>query len=93
MLVMYATNAKIKGWWNEVNLIIWGASSKLAGNDLQVQAAISEMISHGVHVEACKKCSDNFGVSETLVNLGIDVRYMGEPFTNYLKSGEKVLTI
>ncbi|MEI8115560.1 MAG: DsrE family protein [Bacteroidia bacterium] len=93
MLVMYATNSKIKGWWEEVNLIIWGASAKLVGSDTEVQNAISEMISHGIHIEACKKCSDNFGVTETLVNLGITVKYMGEPLTNYIKSGEKVLTV
>jgi len=37
MLTMYAINSKSKGWWKEVNVIIWGASAKLVGSDAQVQ--------------------------------------------------------
>jgi len=51
------------------------------------------MIHQGVHVEACKECSDRAGVTDALIKLGIDVRYMGEPFTTYIKAGEKILTI
>lgn len=93
MIVMYATNAKTQLWWAEVNVIIWGASAKLAGTDPQVQAEIMEMIHQGVHIEACKACSDNFGVTDNLAKLGVDVRYMGVPMTEYLKAGEKILTI
>jgi hypothetical protein len=51
------------------------------------------MLGQGVHVEACKDCCDKFGVTDTLTKLGVDVRYMGEPLTGYLKSGETILTI
>lgn len=93
MLSMYATNSKIQGWWDEVNVIIWGASTKLAGIDPLVQAEILEMIKSGVSLEACKDCADNFEVTKMLEKLGVTVRYMGEPLTRYLKNGEKVLTI
>ena len=93
MLVMYATNAKIEGWWQEVNLIIWGASAKLVAIDPQVQTEIAEMINHGITIEACRACSDNLGVSDELTKLGINVRYMGKALTEYLKSGEKLLTV
>ena len=93
MLIMYATNAKKRGWWQEVNLIIWGASAKLAGNDTQIQTEILEMINNGITIEACRDCAENFGVTEKLEKLGINVRYMGEPLTEYLKAGEKILTI
>jgi hypothetical protein len=46
----------------------------------------------GVVLEACKSCSDMYGVSENLEKLGIDVKYMGQPLTNYLKQGVTVLT-
>ena len=36
MLSMYAINAKKRGLWKEINVIIWGASSKLAGTDTEV---------------------------------------------------------
>jgi hypothetical protein len=93
MLSMYAINSKKRDWWKNVNVIIWGASAKLAGNDSQVQGEILEMINSGVTVEACKNCADNFGVSEKLERLGVIVRYMGLPLTEYLKNGDKILTI
>jgi hypothetical protein len=93
MLAMYAINSKINNWWQNVNVIIWGASAKLVASDTQVQTEIIEMINQGVQIEACKACSDNFGVTDKLTKLGINVRYMGEPLTDYIKSGEKILTI
>jgi len=93
MLAMYAINSKINNWWQNVNVIIWGASAKLIASDTQVQTEIIEMINQGVQIEACKACSDNFGVTDKLTKLGINVRYMGEPLTDYIKSGEKILTV
>jgi hypothetical protein len=93
MLSMYAINSKKRDWWKNVNVIIWGASAKLTGTDSQVQSEILEMINSGVTIEACKDCSDNFGVTEKLEKLGVVVRYMGIPFTEYLKNGERLLSI
>ena len=33
MVFMYSLNAKLKGWWDEVTLLVWGASTKLLGTD------------------------------------------------------------
>lgn len=93
MLSMYVINSKRLNWWQHVNVIIWGASAKLVGTDTQVQTEIKEMINQGVTIEACKDCCDNFGVTDSLTKLGIEVRYMGKPLTDYIKSGEKILTI
>ena len=93
MLTMYTINSKKYGWWQYVNVIIWGASAKLVGTDPQVQTEIKAMINQGVTIEACKDCCDNFGVTDQLTKLGINVRYMGQPLTDYIKKGEKILTI
>jgi len=93
MLSMYAINSKTHDWWKHVNVIIWGASAKLIGTDSQVQTEILKMINQGVSVEACKDCCDKFGVTDKLIELGINVRYMGEPLTNYIKNGEQILTL
>ena len=93
MLAMYSINSRKNDWWDNVNVIIWGASAKLAGNDPQVQTEILEMINAGVTMEACKDCADNYNVTERLEKLGINVRYMGFPLTEYLKNGEKLITI
>jgi len=93
MVFMYAFNAKKYNWWDEVTVVIWGASAKLAGSDELVQLKIKEMIEGGVQVEACKACADDLGVSEKLESLGVVVKYWGQPLTKILKSGAKLITI
>ena len=93
MLGMYAINAKAHGWWDEINIIIWGASARLVAEDVEIQALVSEMLKNQVSVEACKGCSDSFGVTQALKDLGVDVRYMGTALTEYLNSEDKLLTL
>jgi hypothetical protein len=92
MVFMYTLNAKLKGWWGNVIFVVWGPSAKLLSEDTELQEKIGHMEEAGIVLEACKKCSDLFGVSESLEKLHIDVKYMGEPLTAYLKEGMKVLT-
>ena len=51
------------------------------------------MIEAGVKVEACKACAEEYDAVGVLSDLGVNVRYMGVPLTNYIKSGEHVLSI
>jgi len=92
MISLYANNSFNKGLWKELNVIIWGGSAKLAGEDKEVQEEIKKMISNGIHVEACLYCADQFGTTETLKNLGVEMKYMLDPLTAYLKNDEKILT-
>jgi hypothetical protein len=89
---MYTHNAKRRGWFKNVTLIVWGPSAELATRDQSIQESIKAMKADGVVLEACKACSDSYGASEKLEELGVDVKYMGETLTNYLKEGSKVLT-
>ena len=93
MVFMYTLNAKKRGWWNEICLIVWGPSAKLLSEDTELQEYLSRIRAEGVRLEACKSCTDRYGVSEKLEKLGIDVRYMGIPFTEYLKEDYKMITI
>ncbi len=93
MIAMYSSNSIIRGWWEEVNVIIWGASAQLAAEDNDVQNEIKKMFDSGVTIEGCLACSEKFGVTQKLEGLGINMRYMGEPFTQYLQNNEKVITI
>ncbi|MGO1371963.1 MAG: DsrE family protein [Senegalia sp. (in: firmicutes)] len=92
MVFMYALNAKIHNWWKDLTLIIWGPSSKLLSEDEELQDYISKMKKEGIDIVACKACSNNYGVTEKLEDLDIDVKYMGEPLTNYLKEDYKTIT-
>ncbi|MDR1259713.1 MAG: DsrE family protein [Tannerellaceae bacterium] len=93
MLAIYVLNAKSRGWWKEINVIIWGASAKLVAADTQVQTEVLEMIHSGLTVEACRDCSDVCGVTDDLERLGVNVRFMGQSLTEYIKQGEAVLTV
>lgn len=92
MISMYSINSLKSGWWKEVNIIIWGGSSKLAGEDTDVQKEIKIMLGKGVTIEACKACADKYKASETLKELGVDVKYMSA-LTGYIKGDDKLLTI
>ena len=92
MVFMYAKNAKLKGWWKEVKLIVWGPSAMLLSSDNELQNYVKVLLESGVEVLACKACADSYGVSSSLESIEIKVLYMGEILTNSLKNNEKVLT-
>ena len=92
MVFMYAHNAKKQGWWKEVQLIIWGPSARLTATDKEVQDYLKRMQDAGVVVVACRACADQYGVSQALEGLGIEVKYMGQPLTEIFKRSEKLMT-
>lgn len=90
--LMYTHAAKRNGWFDEVVLIVWGSSSRLLAENEDLQEKVKAMIKDGVILEACISCSNMLGVTDELKALGIDVKGMGVPLSNYLKSGYHVLT-
>jgi len=62
MVFMYTRNAKLRGWWNEVKLIVWGPSAKLLSADQELQKQLEGLKQAGVQLVACKACADNYGV-------------------------------
>ena len=93
MVFMYVFNAKKQNWFENVTFIVWGPSSRLLSENKSLQEEIKKFIKEDIKVEACKACADEYGVSNKLEDLGIDVKYMGKPLSDYLKKGMKVLTI
>ncbi len=93
MVFMYAINAKKQGWFDEVDIIIWGPTAKLVAEDESVQDEIRKAQEAGVKVFACSSCASMYGVVEKLQALGLEVRGMGTPLTQILKSNEKLITI
>ena len=77
---------------DQVNVVIWGGSTRLAGTDEGVQKEIKKMLENGVTFEACKACADKMKISETLKDLGVDVKYMSA-LTGYIKGDDKLITV
>jgi hypothetical protein len=92
MIFVYIMNAKANGWWDEINLIIWGPSAKLVGENRLIRQEIDLLLQSGITIEACQACTDSYNVTEKLINMGISVRFMGKPFTGYLTSEDKLIT-
>jgi hypothetical protein len=90
--LMYTHAAKTAGWFSEVTLIIWGPSAKLTAENLKIQEKLKAMQDDGIEIRACIVCANAYGVSENLKKMDFDVRGMGKPLTDYLKSDAKVLT-
>jgi len=90
MISLYTCNAVSK--WDTIDVIIWGASTKLAGEDEDVQKGIIKMLDKGIVIEACKACTDKLKVSDKLKYLGVTVKYMSG-LTGYLKSDNRFITI
>lgn len=94
MVFMYTLNSKLRDWFKEVRLVVWGPSAQLLSRDEELKDHVRKMHEIGVIIEACKACSDSYKVSDQLEELGINVKYIGVDFTNYLKEdGYTLLTV
>ncbi|WP_291855148.1 DsrE family protein [Marinilabilia sp.] len=92
VVLMYTQGAKMKGWFEDVVLIVWGPSTKLLAEDSELQEKVSGLMKAGVKVKACSVCAGEYGVAADLENIGLEVIPMGEPLTSYLKDDWKVLS-
>ncbi|WP_372649971.1 DsrE family protein [Draconibacterium sp.] len=92
MVLMYTFNSKRFDWWKDITLVVWGPSQKVLVENNDIQEYVKKIMDQGTAVKACKGCSDMYGVSEKLEELGVEVKYMGE-ITDYMKEGRHVLTL
>lgn len=93
MVFMYARNSMLKGWWDGVTLIIWGATAKLSAGDKDIQARLRELMELGVEVSACLTCAEELGVEHSLAALGVGLERWGPKLTEILQSGGKLITV
>ena len=55
---MYTHNAKRRGWFDVVHLVVWGPSAKLLAENKDLQNEVKTMQKSGVVVEACVACEE-----------------------------------
>jgi hypothetical protein len=91
--LMYTHVAKTAEWFDEVLLIVWGPSQKLLAADKDVRDKVKAMQEDGIQVQVCIFCAETYGLTEQLRELGFEVKPMGVPLTDVLKSDDwKLLT-
>lgn len=93
MVMMYATNSMLNRWWDEVVVVIWGATAKYVVEDEKIQERIEIARSAGVKFSSCLSCANNLGLTEDLKNLGFEVIRWGESLSTLIQNGEHVMTL
>lgn len=49
MVLMYAVNSLVRGWWEKVTVILWGETARLAAADPAVRERIVLAMEQGVN--------------------------------------------
>lgn len=93
MVLLYAHNAKLKGWMDEVIVLVWGASQELIVQDKDIQQKVKLMVKDGVKVVACLKCAENLELEVGLKSCNIDLFYTGELLSQWINSGDTIITV
>lgn len=94
MVLMYTLKSNSEKWWKECKLISWGPSNKLIAEDPDVRLMLTQIMDTGVKVEACKRCAEGYGIEEALEAMGVEIKLMGEPLTEYLQDPSwRVITV
>ena len=93
MVFMYATNSMKNAWWDQVTVVIWGATQPLLCENETIRAGMEDARSAGVEFSACLTCADILGTTEPLRALGLEVIRWGKKLSDLLQSGAHVLTV
>ena len=92
LVLLYGSVILPRGYWDEAHLMVWGPSAKLLAENAELQEMVSKVLESGVKASVCVVCSDDYGVTEQLRELGIEPTHTGELLTHALKSDWKVIT-
>jgi hypothetical protein len=90
--LVYPFHAAANKWMDEVKVVIFGPSERIAAYDTEVQDRIKEIQKLGVEILACKWCADRMGITDILEKAGIKVEYVGPIISQLLRDGWAPLT-
>lgn len=93
MVMMYATNSMKNKWWDQVTVIIWGATAGLVAENEEIQQHMKHAQSMGVKFTACLACAKELNVGSKLVELDVEVKYWGAPLTELMQNNQPLLTV
>ena len=92
MGLIYATNVVAQGWMDDVKVFLFGASGVTVATDPDLRELVRTIVQAGAVPQACKWCSDRYGVSDTLLALGCEVEYIGLPVSEAIRAGYTPMT-
>ena len=89
----YIEDVLDKKAWENVRLIIWGPSVKLAGKDKAVRQHLTDLINKGVEIECCTICADEYDVTIPIEALGIKMGMVQVEITKIIQNQEPMLSL
>ncbi len=93
LVLLYGSVMLERKYWDEATIMIWGPSAKLLAQNTDLQEQFKVLQKSGVKFNACVVCTDDYGVSNELRDLGVELIHTGEMLTEALQSDEiKVIT-
>ena len=92
MVLLYSSVILPRNYWDEAHLMVWGPSARLLAENQELQDMLKKVQDTGVKTSVCVVCSDDYGVTQKLEELGIEAIHTGEFLTEALQSDWKVIT-
>lgn len=93
LVLLYGSVMLERKYWDEATIMIWGPSAQILAKNRELQEQMKIVRDSGVKFNACVVCSDDYGVSDTLRELGVELIHTGEMLTKALQSVDiKVVT-
>jgi hypothetical protein len=84
---MYAKNALLQGWMEEVKIFFFGPAQKLLLEDLELQKFVEEVSALEEVPVACEFISERDGNSNDLENIGVHIEPVGHQISEYINDG------
>jgi len=93
LVLLYGSVMLERKYWDEATIMIWGPSALILAEDRELQEQMKAVRDSGVSFSACVVCTDGYGVSDKLRELGVKLIHTGEMLTEALQSDDiKVIT-
>ena len=85
--LMYAVNALLHGWMDDVKLFIFGPAESIILQHDQLQERLEQFRDMGHKATACKYLADEKGIASEIDALGVHVDYVGESISGLIREG------
>lgn len=86
--VMYGSNAKKRGWVEDVQFVVFGAAERVLLEDEELFEAL-QAVGQPFY---CKDVADQGGIAAALEAKGAQVIYVGQRISDLINDGYQVLT-
>ena len=91
--LLYSLRAVKNQWMDNVKVVFWGPAEKTISSlptdseQIKLLKDIQAMGGKSAAIWACKACSDRYGITQKMLDLGFEVFHTGEAVSYLMKLG------